>query len=72
MGQNEIQMDKLSVIFLPLSSTMWMRWAKKIKNQAGVKSFQRVYLSHMNNIISLLVFFLGLGNRVSCSREGEC
>ena len=39
MGQNEIQMNKLLVIFLPLSLNIWMRRTKKIKNQAGVKSF---------------------------------
>ena len=62
MGQNEIQMNKLLVIFLPLSPTIWVRWAKKIKNQSGVKSFQRVYLSHMNNYFSL-GFLLRIGKQ---------
>ena len=62
MGQNEIQMNKLLVIFLPLSLNIWMRRTKKIKNQAGVKSFRRGYLSHMNNYFSL-GFLLRIGKQ---------
>jgi len=62
MGENEIQMNKFLVIFSPLSPTIWVRWAKKMKNQAGVKSFRRVYLSYMNNYFSL-GFLLRIGKQ---------